>query len=44
MFRLSVLYGTPDDPEAFDHYYRTVHVPLAKAMGLARWTLTWTVR
>ena len=42
MFRLSVLYGTPDDPEAFDHYYRTVHIPLAKEMGLARWTLTWT--
>ncbi|MEO2107827.1 MAG: EthD family reductase [Actinomycetota bacterium] len=42
MFRLSVLYGTPTDPEEFDRYYREVHIPLAAEMGLARWTLTWT--
>lgn len=43
MYRVSVLYGTPTDPEAFDQYYRDVHIPLAKQMkGLTRWTLTWT--
>lgn len=42
MYRLSVLYGTPDDPAEFDRYYRDVHVPIAKQMtGLTAWTLTW---
>lgn len=42
MYRMSVLYGTPDDPAAFDEYYRTVHVPIARRMeGLTSWTLTW---
>ena len=27
--RLLVSYGRPDDPEAFDAYYRDVHSPLA---------------
>ncbi len=27
--RLLVNYGRPDDPEAFDAYYRDVHTPLA---------------
>ena len=27
--RLVVSYGQPDDPEAFDAYYRDVHTPLA---------------
>ncbi len=27
--RLLVSYGRPDDPEAFDAYYRDVHTPLA---------------
>ena len=43
MYRVSVLYGTPADPAAFDRYYRDVHIPIAKRMdGLTGWTLTWT--
>ena len=30
MASLVVMYGTPADPEAFDSYYRKVHIPLAK--------------
>ncbi len=42
MFRVSVLYGRPTDPEAFDRYYREVHIPLASRMqGLRGWKLTW---
>lgn len=41
MYRVSVLYGTPTDPEEFDRYYEQVHIPIAKTMqGLVRWTLT----
>jgi uncharacterized protein (TIGR02118 family) len=41
MYRLTVLYGRPEDPQAFDSYYRDVHIPLAREMrGLVRWTLT----
>lgn len=29
---LTVLYGTPTDPEAFRRHYEDVHVPLAKAL------------
>ena len=32
MMRLTVLYGHPDDPAAFDKYYEEVHLPLAKKM------------
>jgi uncharacterized protein (TIGR02118 family) len=33
--RLVVSYGTPDDPAAFDAYYRETHTPLAlKQPGL----------
>ncbi len=40
MTRLLVLYGHPEDPEAFDRYYHEIHVPLAKRMqGLKRWTI-----
>lgn len=40
MYRLTVLYGHPDDPEAFDRYYTEKHVPLAKRMkGLTGWTI-----
>ncbi|TGD89128.1 EthD family reductase [Mycolicibacterium sp. CH28] len=36
MFRVSVCYGTPEDPGAFDDYYTTTHAPLAlKIPGLA---------
>ena len=40
MTRLTVLYGHPTDPAAFDRYYHEVHVPLARRMtGLAGWTI-----
>lgn len=40
MFRLTVLYGHPTDPDAFDRYYHAVHIPLAKKMkGLKGWTI-----
>ena len=40
MFRLTVLYGHPEDPAHFDRYYREVHIPLARKMkGLTGWTV-----
>lgn len=34
--QISVCYGTPDDPAAFDEYYRSTHIPLAaKVPGLS---------
>jgi uncharacterized protein (TIGR02118 family) len=40
MYRLTVLYGHPDDPAEFDRYYREVHLPLARKMkGLKGWTI-----
>ena len=40
MYRLTILYGHPDDPARFDDYYWNVHVPLAKKMvGLTKWTI-----
>jgi uncharacterized protein (TIGR02118 family) len=37
--RLVVSYGQPEDPEAFDAYYRDTHTPLALAQpGLVRLT------
>ena len=40
MIRLLVMYGHPTDTEAFDKYYRDIHIPIAKKMkGLARWTV-----
>ncbi len=42
MYKVTILYGHPEDPEAFDRHYREVHIPLAKRMrGLTGWTLTW---
>ena len=42
MHRMTILYGTPTDPEHFDRYYRDSHIPVASAMeGLTRWTLSW---
>lgn len=39
MHTLTVLYGQPDDPAAFDAHYRDTHVPLVdKISGLNRWT------
>src|ERR1700730_15014 len=38
--RLTVLYGQPADPAAFDRYYWNVHIPLARKMrGWLRWTV-----
>jgi uncharacterized protein (TIGR02118 family) len=38
--RLTVLYGHPQDPAAFDRYYHEVHIPIAKKMkGLKGWTI-----
>lgn len=40
MTRLTVLYGHPHDPAAFDRYYHDVHIPIARRMkGLAGWTI-----
>ena len=40
MVRLTILYGRPDDPQAFDHYYTHTHIPIARKMrGWSRWTL-----
>jgi len=40
MVRLLVLYGQPQDPAAFDKYYRETHIPIAKRMkGLKKWTI-----
>jgi uncharacterized protein (TIGR02118 family) len=40
MVRLSVLYGHPKDPAAFDRYYHEVHLPIAKKIkGFKRWTV-----
>jgi uncharacterized protein (TIGR02118 family) len=41
MIRLTVLYGQPDDTDAFDRHYRDVHIPLAKKLpGLRRYTVS----
>ena len=38
--RLVVTYGQPEDPAAFDAYYRDTHAPLALAQpGLVRFTI-----
>ena len=40
MYRLTVLYGHPEDPSEFQRYYRDVHIPLARKMtGLLGWTI-----
>jgi uncharacterized protein (TIGR02118 family) len=37
MVTLTVLYGKPEDPEAFERYYAEHHMPLVDAMpGLGR--------
>ncbi len=39
MIQLTALYGHPQDPAAFDRYYRETHVPLAKTLpGLKGYT------
>lgn len=40
MVRLLVLYGHPQDPSAFDQYYREKHMPIARQMkGIKKWTI-----
>lgn len=40
MIRLTVLYGHPTDPAAFDRYYHETHLPIAAKMkGLKGWTI-----
>lgn len=40
MYRLTVLYGHPKDPDAFQKYYHEVHLPIARKMrGLKGWTI-----
>lgn len=40
MYRLTVLYGHPQDPAEFDRYYHEVHIPIAKKMqGFKGWTI-----
>ena len=39
MFRVSVCYGLPADPESFDDYYTNFHTPMALQIpGLAGFT------
>ena len=38
MFTINVLYGAPDDPDAFDAHYRDAHVPIASRLpGLRKY-------
>ena len=40
MYRLTVLYGHPEDPVEFDRYYHDVHIPIARRMkGFKGWTI-----
>lgn len=32
MYRVTVVYNHPNDPAAFDRYYRATHVPLVEAV------------
>lgn len=42
MYRMTILYGMPTDPEAFRRYYYDSHIPLARRMkGLTGWNLQW---
>ena len=41
MAQVLVLYGTPADPAAFDHYYKETHIPLAwKIPALRAYTVS----
>lgn len=42
MYRMTILYGRPEDPEAFRRYYEQSHIPIARRMtGLTGWNLSW---
>ncbi|HEY9289775.1 MAG TPA: EthD family reductase [Microlunatus sp.] len=39
---MTILYGTPEDPNGFRDYYYRQHIPLAAKMsGLTGWNLSW---
>ena len=41
MIKFTVLYGHPDDPQAFEQHYAAVHLPLARELpGMTRLELT----
>ena len=41
MIKLTVLYGHPQDPTAFESYYNSTHLEIAdKIPGVERWELT----
>ena len=41
MARFLVLWGTPENPEFFEHHYREVHAPLVKKLpGVRRYTFS----
>ena len=41
MHRITIQYGAPADPAAFDQHYQEVHVPLAgRIPGLRRYTVS----
>jgi uncharacterized protein (TIGR02118 family) len=41
LYQLTALYNHPEDAEAFDKHYDTVHAPLAKKFpGLQRYTVS----
>jgi len=45
VYSVTIIYGKPTDPDAFDRYYRDVHISIAKKMkGLSGWTLSWMDR
>jgi uncharacterized protein (TIGR02118 family) len=42
MYRMTILYGMPTDPDHFRKYYYDKHIPLARKMqGLTGWNLSW---
>lgn len=42
MYRTTILYGIPEDPEEFRRYYYDSHIPIARRMtGLTGWNLSW---
>ncbi len=42
MYRMTILYGMPKDPDHFRRYYLETHIPIARKMnGLTGWNLSW---
>lgn len=42
MYRLTILYETPTDPQHFRDYYYRHHIPVARRMNnLTSWNLSW---